>query len=73
MLLIVEKDLENAVGEKRHTYHRDEKCHVLDEQAVAGFGGRSTSLNRVVLPGTGGDRGTFGGAGMGEEIAPSQA
>src|SRR5262249_61153417 len=38
VLLIIEKDVENAVGQERDADHRDEQRDVFGEQAPAGFG-----------------------------------
>src|SRR4029077_13676812 len=37
VLLIIEQDVENAVGHQRYTDHRDEQCDVFGEQASASF------------------------------------
>ena len=37
MLLIIEEDVENAVGQERDADHRDEQCDVFGEQAPTGL------------------------------------
>src|SRR5262249_44875620 len=40
VFLIIEEDVENAVGQQRDADHRDEQRDVFGEQAAAGFGDR---------------------------------